>query len=272
MNAIKRHISIFTALICALIPLGACNFTPGATRAEAAEAKPRTQEKFGDLLDVRTPRDLADQRKDYSGYRVSFNRDNHTPNWVAWELTAEETEGEVPRYNKFWTDDDIRGCPSTRDYTRSGYDRGHICPAGDNKISEQMMIDCFSLANICPQAHKLNAGAWKTLETKERLWAQRDGHLVIVAGPIYQASDRTRIGETGVRVPSAFFKVIIEPYAAEPAGIGFIYPNMTAPGDMYNYAMTIDEVERITGLDFFHQLPDQLENQIESRTPRQWKK
>ncbi len=260
------------ALGWVLLGLCGCNFTPAVSRAEASRAKPADQGRFGDLLDVMTPDSLPSQLKDYDGFRVSFNRDNHTPNWVAWELTAEETKGEVPRYNKFWTDDDIHGCPSTHDYTRSGFDRGHIYPAGDNKSSEQMMIDCFSLANICPQAHKLNTGAWKTLENKEREWAQRDGRLVIVAGPIYEAADRTRIGDTGVRVPSAFFKVIIEPYSAQPAGIGFVYPNMTAPGDMYNYAMTIDEVESITGLDFFHQLPNQIENQIESRTPRQWKK
>lgn len=278
MKANKRHILMSIVLFCVLVSLSACNFSPATWCAEAAE-KGNQREHAGrhkisdaDLLDTGTPDDIPSQIKDYVGFRVSFNRDNHTPNWVAWELTAAEADGEVPRYNKFWCDEEIAGCSETRDYTRSGFDRGHMCPAGDNKISEQMMIDCFTMANICPQAHSLNTGAWKTLENKERLWAQRDGNIVIVAGPIYEPSDCTRIGETGVRVPSAFFKVLIEPYSSTPGGIGFIYPNMSSPGDMYNYAMTIDQVEDITGFDFFRQLPDELENEIESRTPRQWKK
>ena len=98
------------------------------------------------------------------------------------------------------------------------------------------------------------------------------GDLVIVAGPLYTSADKQRIGETGVRVPSAFFKVIIAPYRNEPMGIGFIYPNMYSPGDMYIYAMTIDEVEKQTGYDFFYNLPDDIEDNIEAQQPKQWRK
>lgn len=126
------------------------------------------------------------------------------------------------------------------------------------------MIDCFSLANMVPQDHALNAGAWQTLEKKERSWAKRDSAIVIIAGPIYQESDTKRIGQNGVRVPGAFFKVFIAPYVEQPRGIGFIYPNMSSPGNMANYSTTIDEVERITGFDFFYNLPDELEERIES--------
>lgn len=224
-----------------------------------------------DLLDVDVPADLPDLRKDYTGFRVSFNRENHTPNWVAWELLGSETSGETGRYNKFWQDTDIEGCPVTRDYSNSGYDRGHMCPAADQKWSREAMVDCFSLANIVPQAKSLNTGAWKTLESKERLWAQRDSAILIVAGPIYGASDTQRIGETGVRVPGAFFKVLAAPYLAEPRGIAFVYPNMTAPGNMENYVMTIREVEKLTGYDFFHNLPDDMEDAIETASSfRDW--
>ncbi|MDE5644640.1 MAG: DNA/RNA non-specific endonuclease [Muribaculaceae bacterium] len=224
-----------------------------------------------DLLYVAVPADLPDLRKDYTGFKVSFNRENHTPNWVAWELLGSETSGETGRYNKFWQDTDIEGCPVTRDYSNSGYDRGHMCPAADQKWSCEAMVDCFSLANIVPQAKSLNTGAWKTLESKERLWAQRDSAILIVAGPIYGASDTQRIGETGVRVPGAFFKVLVAPYLAEPRGIAFVYPNMTAPGNMENYVMTIREVEKLTGYDFFHNLPDDIEDAIETASSfRDW--
>jgi endonuclease G len=92
-----------------------------------------------------------------------------------------------------------------------------------------------------------------------------------VSGPIYTESDTKRIGKTGVRVPSAFFKVIIAPYLDTPRGIGFIYPNMTSPGNMQNYSMTIDEVEKITGFDFFYNLPDEIESAVESKASfKEW--
>lgn len=226
---------------------------------------------FDGLDDVILPAGLPSQKKDYNGFTVSFNKDNHTPNYVSWELLDTETDGPAPRSNRFLTDYDVEGCPQTSDYTRSGYDRGHMAPSADMKWSTEANADCFTLTNICPQAKALNTGAWKTLEQKCRLWARRDSALCIVAGPIYSDSDNQRLGPTGVRVPSAFFKVIIAPYLQSPRGIGFIYPNMSSPGNMKDYSMTIDEVERITGYDFFHNLPDQLENQIESATSfKEW--
>lgn len=207
---------------------------------------------------------LPSIRKSYKGFTLSFNPSNHTPNWVGWELLASETVGSESRSNNFWQDESLDGCPSTDDYKHSGYDRGHLCPAADQKWSPQAMSDCFVLANIAPQDNSLNRGAWQTLEKKERLWAQRDSAIVIVAGLIYQSSDTKRIGATGVRVPSAFFKVIAAPYLKEPRAIGFIYPNMSAPGNMQDYSMTVDEVEKETGLDFFSNLPDDIENKIES--------
>lgn len=223
------------------------------------------------FLNVIIPNGISSQIKDYEGFRVSFNKENHTPNWVAWELLRSETDGNVGRYNTFWTDPDIEGAPSTNDYRNSGFDRGHLCPAADQKWSATAMEHCFSLANICPQDHSLNTGAWKTLESKERLWAQRDSAIIIISGPIYTDADNTRIGSTGVRVPGAFFKVIAAPYLKQPRGIAFIYPNMTAPGNMENYATTIDEAERITGFDFLSSLPDDIEQEIESKSSfKEW--
>lgn len=231
--------------------------TPGDSLKESIRHYPA-------LETVIIPDSVAQQTKEYIGFTISFNKDNRTPNYVAWELLGDETEGETGRSNKFWTDADIEGCPDTRDYTRSGYDRGHMCPSADQKWNPQAMEDCFVMANICPQLHALNNGAWKTLENKERQWAKRDSAVMIVAGPIYNPMDTVRIGNAGVRVPGAFFKVLLAPYLDAPRGIGFIYPNMASPGNMQDYAMSIDEVERITGYDFFPSLPDDIENKVES--------
>ena len=205
-----------------------------------------------------------EQVKEYKGFTVSFNKENHTPNYVAWELLGSEVAYELGRYNKFWQDSEIEGCPSHSDYTHSGFDRGHMCPAADQKWDEEAMVDCFVMANMCPQDHALNAGAWNTLENKERQWAQRDSAIMIIAGPIYLDSDNKRIGETGVRVPGAFFKAFLAPYVESPRAIAFVYPNMSSPGNMQDYAMSIDDLEEILGYDLFPALPDELENKVEA--------
>ena len=230
----------------------------------AGKTSGRTQRRFAVLEVTKIPASLASQEKNYTGFRVSFNRENGTPNWVGWELLGKETSGEASRSNKFWQDADLEGCPASSDYSRSGFDRGHLCPAADQKWSREAMEDCFVMANMAPQDHALNTGAWNTLENKERVWAKRDSAIVIVAGPVYEKGDSQRIGRAGVRVPGAFFKVILAPYVEKPRAIGFVFPNMTAPGNMVNYAMSVREVENLTGFDFFSGLPDELENDVES--------
>lgn len=216
------------------------------------------------LETVELPAGLDSQIKEYEGFTISFNKSNGTPNYVAWELLGDETSGGSSRKNKFWTDPEIDGCPTTFDYSRSGYDRGHLCPAADQKWSEQAMSDCFVMANICPQKHELNSGAWTTLENKERQWARRDSSIMIVAGPIYSENDRETIGENKVRVPGAFFKAFLSPYGDNPKAIAFVYPNMSAPGNMQDYAMSIDQLEALTGYDLFPSLPDDIEEKVES--------
>ena len=210
-------------------------------------------------------------RLQYTGFTMDFNNSNRTPDWVGWELLADETDGPVKRSNKFWEDSSIEFSPTPDDYRNSGFDKGHLCPSADQKWSEDAMHDCFVMTNMAPQDPSLNSGAWRTLETKERLWAKRDSAIVIVAGPIYTDSDRKRIGDSGVRVPSAFFRVLLAPYTEYPRAIGFVYPNMHSPGNMADYSMSVDEVEKITGLDFFYNLPDDIEEKVErSASFKEW--
>ena len=276
----KKKLPVFLFVLClfavlggvaGFIKFGRAESSPGSGVTGISQAKPTAVRGGAELLDVKMPAPAVSEKKRYEGFTVSFNAANRTPEWVAWELLGSETEGDSPRHNKYWQDESLEGCPSTRDYANSGYDRGHLCPAADQKWSRQAMEDCFSMANIAPQDHALNTGAWKTLENKERQWAVRDSAILIVAGPIYSDSDTERIGEAGVRVPGAFFKVLAAPFLPEPRGIAFVYPNMTSPGNMENYVVTIDEVERITGFDFFHALPDDVEEAVESRASfRDW--
>lgn len=213
---------------------------------------------------VVTAQGLPEQIVDYEGMRVSFNKDAHVPNWVAWELTADEVEGTVPRARDFMADPAVEGCANPWDYSYSGYERGHMAPAGDMKWSKLAMQQSFFMTNICPQAGGLNGGAWKRLEEKCRVWAAADSAIVIVAGPVLSDELSETLGETGVVVPERFFKVVLSPYADPPRGIGFIMNNGKVAGGMQAAAVTIDEVERVTGHDFFSELPDDVEMAVES--------
>lgn len=216
------------------------------------------------LCEVTTNSSLPQQLVDYPGMRVSFNASMHQPNWVAWELTADEVNGKVPREENFYCDENVKGCPETYDYKYSGFDRGHMCPAGDMKWSQEAMLSSFSLANICPQAKSLNTGAWKKLEEKCRKWASADGSVIIVCGPILTDTNiREYIGDTRIAVPKRFFKVVLSPNTNPARGIGFIMPNDKVPGGMQAAAVSIDEVEKQTGHDFFSALPDDVEAEVE---------
>lgn len=240
----------------------------GAWKIFAAGGRDNGSTQIPDSLDltyVITEESLPEQLVTYPGMDVSFNAGMHIPNWVAWELTAAETDGPVKRENKFYNDPDVEGCAETYDYSYSGYNRGHMAPAADMKWSREAMHGSFSLANICPQVNSLNTGTWRNLEDKCRQWAQADSAIIIVCGPILTDCIREYIGDTRVAVPKRFFKVILSPYAKPARGIGFIMPNDKAPGGIQATAVSIDEVERITGHDFFSALPDDIEAEVESQ-------
>lgn len=217
-----------------------------------------------EMLAVVTNPKLRSVDVEYEGMNLSFNPSMHLPNWVSWELTESETGGPAKRFNKFMADESVEGCAETWDYNYSGYDRGHMAPAGDMKWSEEAMRQTFYLTNICPQMKSLNTGAWKRLEEKCRQWAKADSAILIVCGPVLTDTIREYIGDSRVAVPERFFKVVLAPYANPVRGIGFIMNNGRVDGGMQSAAVSIDEVERVTGHDFFAWLPDEIETQVEA--------
>lgn len=255
-----------TILVTAIVLAGAwvVNSLIGCDNPEDVQIV-RNEGAYGDLMKVVTNPAVPSQLKSYKGMDISFNEKCHIPNWVSWELTDEETMGDVPRKDKFTSDPDIEGCPDSWDYSYSGYDRGHMAPAGDMKWDSKAMEETFFMSNICPQVNALNTGAWKNLEEKCRLWAQIDGRIYIVCGPIIDEKPMELIGDSRVWVPSRFFKAIIAPYSNPARGIGFIMPNEKVKGGMQPCAVTIDEIERITGHDLFPALPDDIEAELESQ-------
>ncbi|MCD8260728.1 MAG: DNA/RNA non-specific endonuclease, partial [Bacteroides sp.] len=213
------------------------------------------------------PRTLTPRKEQiitHTGYTVSYNEDWRLPSWVAYELTQEKVQGTVKRATKFIPDPQVKGAQAQNsDYTNSGYDRGHMAPAGDMKWSKQAMDESFFFSNICPQDRKLNGGRWKDVEEKVREWATADSAIVIVYGPIMGKKPKT-LGTGKVAIPDAFYKVALSPYQSPLSAIGFIMKNENVRGKLQEYMVTIDSVETITGIDFFHLLPDEIEKKLES--------
>lgn len=199
-----------------------------------------------------------------STYIVSYNKDTKLPNWVAWDLTADHTDGPYRRLGYFYEDDEVPQPRATNeDYKGSGWSRGHMCPAGDNKWDRKAMFDTFSLVNVCPQNANLNSGLWNSIEIDCRRWAHKFGDVYIVCGPIYMNREHEIIGNNQIVVPEAFYKVVLC-LKGPPKGIGFIVRNSEGIKKRDLYYNSIDQVERITGMDFFPALPDDLENKVES--------
>ncbi len=211
------------------------------------------------LLTVAMPSTVDSQNVEYTGYAVSFNPTFRIPNYVAYELTRSETKGNAKRAGSFKRDANVENCPKSADYTRSGYDRGHMAPAADMKWSEQAMRESFYMTNICPQFPALNRGGWKQLEDKVRDWAIRDSAIIVITGPVVGDAHKTIAGD--IAVPDAFFKVLLAP--SEGRGIAFVYQNAGGQKTIARQAVSIDSVETLTGFDFFRALPDDIENRIE---------
>lgn len=208
---------------------------------------------------------------EHTGYTVSFNSKRNIPNWVAYALTKEEVGGTEPRAQHFLPDPDIRNCPTHDDYRNSGYDCGHMAPAGDMKWSEKAMKESFYLSNICPQNHNLNSGDWNFLEGHLRKMATQYDTVYIVCGPIVSTSSKTIGSKHKVTVPDAFFKAVLRQKGDSWSAIGFLFANEAGHKALSTYAMSIEDLQIVTDLDFFYNLPDEIEGKVEaSFSLRDW--
>jgi endonuclease G len=207
---------------------------------------------------------------EHYAYTLSYNSDYKQANWVAYQLTKAETVSEFNRGNRFTADPEIKNTSFNKDYTKSGYDRGHLAPAGDMGWSEQSMKESFYYTNMGPQVPNFNRGVWKNLESLVRNWAIVEDDIYIVTGGVLKG-EMSYIGEDRISIPNYYYKVILVMHQIPnkkqvvAKSIGFILPNAATESkyQLQSYAVTIDSVEQVTGIDFFPVLPDKIENSIE---------
>ncbi|WP_052670538.1 DNA/RNA non-specific endonuclease [Draconibacterium sediminis] len=192
---------------------------------------------------------------------LDYNEAEEQANWVYYKLNKGMLVGEAKRTN-FRMDPMVStGSASVKDYTNSGYDRGHLCPAADMKFDDLAMYETFYMSNMTPQVPAFNRGIWKSLEEKTRNWVYEKDSLIVVVGPIFSKS-QLRIGSNNVAVPIYFYKILFD----EGKGkiLAFKMTNEGSAQNLSSFVTTVDSIEELTGIDFFSQLPDRIEENLES--------
>jgi endonuclease G len=192
------------------------------------------------------------------GYTASYNHVSLCPDWVAWELTAEEANGQNDGQYSFSRDPDVRFPKASReDYSRSGFDKGHMAPRADMRWSCQALEESYYFTNICPQDHEMNSQAWRKIEELTRRLAKRYGSVFIVCGPIFGGDNPRKIG--GVSVPNAFFKALAVSTADGYRTVGFLVDNNPQSFSPRHYAVSVDSVEAVVGRNLFPLVDEEAE-------------
>lgn len=197
-------------------------------------------------------------------YTLSYAEEYEQAEWVAYVLKASDIKDTDYKRPYFEVDPTIiTGAAHWRNYKNSGYNKGHLCPAGDRRASYDDYVDTFFTSNISPQDYDFNAGIWNRLEQKVRYWAKKQDSLYVVTGGVL-SHDLETIGYEHVAVPKYFYKVLLS--SDRKQMIGFLLPNEKSEQPLYNFITAVDEIEKLTGIDFFPALDDALENELEAKT------
>ena len=194
-------------------------------------------------------------------YSLSYLEEHEQAEWVHYKLNIEMLKGKTPRKNSFKSDKLVSTkSAALSDYKNSDYDRGHLVPAGDMKLSKVSMSESFCMSNMSPQKASFNRGIWNTLENQVRLRAKKS-ELYISTGGVLNSKKLKKIGSNKVSVPDQFYKIIYD--AKNQKMFAYLMPNRKLES-LEKYVVTVDLIEALTGIDFYHQLDDDLENKLES--------
>ncbi|OUD35566.1 DNA/RNA non-specific endonuclease [Flavobacterium sp. FPG59] len=213
-----------------------------------------------DLLPISTTNTIVK----HNYYSLSYNENYEQAEWVAYELKKDYIKNNNFKRPYFIEDAKvITGSADWRNYKNSNYDKGHLCPAGDMEFSMSAYNDTFLTSNIAPQDKKFNNGIWNRLEQKVRYWAVKENGVYVVTGGVLNNSLKT-IGKEKVAVPQYFYKILMNRSGNRVKMIGFLMSNQPSDEPLYKFVVSVDAIEKLTGINFFPQLEDRLENQLEA--------
>lgn len=270
---------IFSIFSVALLLFASCDGT-AQEFAHSEQSQPQTfcqtyreNPKRDRMLPSTTEKD---QIVKHTYYTLSYSEADEQALWVAYMLTRSRTKGNVSRTDFFSADESVEtGSASYEDYRSSGYTRGHLYPAADARWNVTAMEETFLMSNISPQLKDFNEGVWSKLEGKMRHWANVYDTIYIVTGPVLKATKEgakmtKQIGKNRVSVPKYFYKAVYCP--REQQAIGFLVPHEKSEASLQSFVVSIDQLEEFTGIDFFPELEDTIEQRIESsKDIRRWR-
>lgn len=198
-------------------------------------------------------------------YTLSYHEKHEQAEWVAYHLEENQLINANFKRPYFVQDNKVvTKSADWRNYKKSGYDKGHLCPAADREFSQVAYNETFLTSNIAPQLHDFNAGIWNRLEQKTRYWAKKHKSVYVITGGIL-TDDLPSIGAEQVSVPKYFYKILMNNSDGDYKMIAFLIPHQKTDKALYEYVVTVDEIEKKTGIDFFPALPNSIENRLESQ-------
>ncbi|WP_372745769.1 DNA/RNA non-specific endonuclease [Lutibacter sp.] len=235
------------------------NYSVKSITTNNAESSKNTSISDFDYL----PTSTTNQLIHHNYYSLSYNEKYEQAEWVAYELDKNQLSNSNFKRPYFELDSKVTTKSAHyKNFKNSGYNKGHLCPAGDRKFSKEAFNETFLTSNISPQLYDFNGGIWNRLEQKVRYWAQKYDHLYIVTGGVL-TNDLKTIGTEKVAVPNYFYKIILDYSEPEIKAIAFLIPHQESEKGLYQFVTSIDKIEELTGIDFFPALPDSLENKLE---------
>jgi len=208
----------------------------------------------------------------HNHYSLSYSEKHEQAEWVAYELKKNHLSKNDFKRPYFEQDKKVRSASADwRNYKKSGFDRGHLCPAGDRRFNYKAFEETFLTSNVTPQNHKFNSGIWNDLEQKTRYWAKLyDGVYVVTGGVL--SDDLKSIGYEAVSVPKYFYKILLDKSSKDPKIIAFLMEGKDSNKSLKEFVVSVDQIEKLTGIDFFPKLEDKIENRLEaSNTTKRWK-
>lgn len=198
-------------------------------------------------------------------YTVSYSEKDEQPEWVAYKITSENFNDHIERTNDYREDPLVKTKSATlNDYQGNGYDIGHMAPAHAMAHNQIAMSESFYMSNICPQKASFNRGIWKSLEGKVSYWSTFNDSIYVVTGPILDNPIES-IGKNIVTVPRAFYKTLLAFKNGKMKAIAFIMPNEKSDKSIYSFAVPIDKVEEVTGIDFYYNLDKKIQDSLEDK-------
>ena len=252
------------SVIVILIVLGVYGYEHFLAEEEKADVVLEGEEVKNNTNEYFLPTSTTGEIIHHESYSLSYSETHEQAEWVAYELKKSHLSNSNYKRPYFEIDKAVKtGAAHWRNYKNSGYDRGHLCPAGDRNYSKSAHDETFLTSNISPQNHEFNAGIWNSLEQKTRYWASKYDGVFVVTGGVLKGEMQT-IGDEEVSITNQFYKVLIDNNSGKTKMIGFLMPHQNSNKPLYEFVVSVDSIEKLTGIDFFPELDDAIENKLEA--------